>query len=93
MQTPQLLNSDTSCGKRSASRPNRFTRTLAAPVSQARTGCVGPRTSLEAVGEVINLFSPPGIEPRFLGLAACSAATIPTTLSNPPQIHNIGINF
>ena len=81
--TPLILNSDTSWGKQSASRHNRFTRTLAAPGSQARTGCVGPRTSLEAL-EVINIFPPPGMYPRFLGFAACSAATIQTTLSHPP---------
>lgn len=83
--TPLILNSDTSWGKRSTSSPNRFTSTLAAPGSQARTGCVGPRLDQSgSLGELINLFPSPGMEPRLLGFAACSAATIPTTLSHPP---------
>jgi hypothetical protein len=86
--TPLILNSDTGWGKRSASRSSRFTRTLEAPGSQARTGCAGPRTSPEAL-EVINLFPPSGMDPRFLGFAVCSAGTTPTTLSHPPPpLHN-----
>jgi hypothetical protein len=78
---PPFLESALDGGEWSASRPYRFTPFETAPQYPLYRRLFGPQSRSGRYGEDKNLSSLPGLEPRLLGLPACSLFAIPNELS------------